>query len=116
MEEYLKLDVSCELNSFCRSIEKQRYSIRNETPKQLFERRKTQVYVARKRVSSPLPLSKECKTLERKIEKQASKKRMCRSVNNKSLNKTKTPPTSTETSPLFKSINSYYNIEEDAII
>jgi hypothetical protein len=111
MEEYLKLDVACELNSFRRSIEKQHYSIRNETPKQLIERRKTQVYAAQKSTSSPLPLSKECKTLERKIEKRASKKHMRRSAN-----KTTTPPTSSDTSPLFKSINSYYNIEEDAII
>jgi hypothetical protein len=116
MEEYLKLDVACELNSFRRSIEKQHYSIRNETPKQLIERRKTQVYAAQKSSSSPLPLSKECKTLERKIEKRASKKHMRRSADNKSPNKTTTPPTSSETSPLFKSINSYYNIEEDAII
>lgn len=116
MEEYLKLDVACELNSFRRSIEKQHYSIKNinESPQKFNEHSKMKAYNAKKLSSNSLPLSRECKTLERKIEKDALKKQVNRRLNNKIG--TQTISSNESLSPIFKSVNSYYNIDEDAII
>lgn len=119
MEEYLKLDVQCELDSFRRSIQ-------NVFSPVQFHEKKTA------RLSSRIT-SKKLTNLTNKVDDITSKKMLHSSKPNYkktsskdrmilprlvSYKDSRTTPynSSNEHSPTFTSINSYYKMEEDAII
>lgn len=94
MEEYLKLDIDCEINRFRRSINNSNYSFRIETPTQKMERRRSNILN-----NTPISeTSSVTKTLNSHLENNISFKKLINS------------------NTLLKSNNYFYKNQEDALI
>lgn len=118
MEEYLRLDTACEIKSFKRSMEKQRFLIKDSS-----KRRSLIKTTKNRKINDSDALQSSRSIIRNKLEKKIigkSTKNLLKQPLFKTLKATyssySTPNNSVENSPIFQSVNSYYNIEEDAII
>lgn len=107
MEEYLNLDIDCEMKRFRRSIENSDYSFRFETPTQKIERINN---ILKSVIIAGSETSSVSKILSKRLENKCSLKQRY------GKNNVKIQHSSVNMTPLLKNINYNYKTQEDALI